>query len=134
MLSGCTGASSPGGSGGSCAAPWLATLPNATFTHPRPGDTRRDPITVSPGQTLPIYGHWCQTCQDNNGAPPTRPFTRLTVFVTQGHSRQAVASVSARNPNGKFAVTIQVPSRLQRGPAIVETSQPVEGPLFLQVR
>jgi hypothetical protein len=133
-LCGCTGVSGTSGSGGSCAAPWLSTLPNATFSHPGPGLTERDALAVSPGQELRVYGHWYQTCQDTNNQPISKPFMRIKVIITQGHSRQALAIVSAHMPNGRFVITVHLPHHLRHGPATVETSQPVEGPLFLEVR
>lgn len=114
-------------------APWLTTVPNARAGRPGPGLTPRDAITVSRGQQLQVYGYGYQTVRCTNHHPPARPFTDLTVFVTQGHRRQALTTVSAGHPGGTFTVTIRLPSDLGTGPATVETSQPVERSLHLHV-
>jgi hypothetical protein len=119
-------------SGASVVAPWLTTVPNARAGRPGPGLTPRDAITVSPGQQLRIYGYGYQTARCTNHDPPARPFTDLTVFVTQGHRQQALATVSA-TPGGTFVVTVRLPAGLGAGPATVETSQPVESSLHLHV-
>lgn len=126
---GCTGTATTISSA-SCGAPWLTTVPNANVRHPGPGMTQRDAIAVSPGQTLRIYGYWYETCHE----PPASPFTDLTVHVTQGHSRQVLAEVSAHQPGGTFTIAVRLPSDLWPGPASVGTSQPVESPLYIQVR
>ena len=118
----------------SVAAPWLTTVPNAHAGRPGPGLTRRDAIAVSPGQQLRIYGYGYRTARCTNHDPPARPFTDLKVFVTQGHRQQALATVSASQPGGTFAVTVGLPADLEAGPATVETSQPVESSLHIHVR
>ena len=130
---GCTGTTTTISSA-SCAAPWLTTVPNATVGHPGPGMTQRDAIAISPGQTLRIYGYGYETCYGPNHEPPDSPFTDLTVHVTQGHSRQVLAEVSAHHPVGTFTIAVRLPSDLRPGPATVGTSQPVESPLYIQVR
>ena len=122
-LCSCTSVTQPG-SAASCAAPWLSTIPNSTVAHHGPGVSEREAINASPGQTLRIYGYGYQTCHDTNHEPLSRPLTQLTVFVVQGHIRQAVATVSASHPYGDFAATIHLPPDLRPGPATIETSLP----------
>jgi hypothetical protein len=117
----------------SCAAPWLTTVPGAHAGRPGPGLTRLDAVAVSPGQELRIYGYGYRTARCTNLQPPGRPFTGLTVFVTQGDREQALATVSAREPGGIFDVTVRLPANLRAGPATVKTSQPVERSLHIQV-
>lgn len=127
---GCTGTTTTISSA-SCTAPRLTTVPNATAS---PGMAQRDAIAVSPGQQLRIYGYGYQTCHDTNHEPPASPFTDLTVYVTQGHSRQVLAEVSAHHPVGIFTIAVRLPSDLRPGPATVDTSQPVESPLYIEIR
>lgn len=95
--------------------------------------TRRNAIRVSPGQTLRVYGYGYQTCHDTNHQPTASPFAGLTVFVTQGHNQQPLATVSARE-HGDFSTAVHLPANLRPGPATVDTSFGGDVPVHLQVR
>lgn len=133
-ISGCGGARITTGSSASCTAPWLTTVRHAPTGRPAPGMTRRNAIHVSPGQMLRVYGHGYQSCHDTNHQPPASPFSNLEVFITQGHNRQTLATVSAHHPHGDFSTAIHLPANLRTGPATVDTSYAGDVPLYLEVR
>jgi hypothetical protein len=91
-------------------------------------------VSVAPGGNLWIYGYWYQTCHDTNHQPVSRPFRHLTIFIIQGHSREPVATVDARQPGGTFDVVARLPASLHPGTATVRTSLMNEAPLLLRVR
>ena len=131
-LSGCAyGAGNAGtvGEAASCAGPVLTTAARA-----QSGAAQARAVSVTPGEKLRIYGYWYQTCHDTNHQPPSRPFRHLTIFIIQGHSREPVATVDARQPGGTFDVVARLPASLHPGTATVRTSLMNEVPLRLRVK
>jgi hypothetical protein len=118
------------GEAASCAGAVLTTVP-----HAQPDTALPKVVAVSPGQKLRIYGYWYQTCHDTNHQPPSRAVRHLTIFIVQDHSREALASATARQPGGTFNVIVHLPASLHPGRATVRTSlHMIETALRLQVR
>ena len=111
-----TGGSIETGSGlaASCVGPYLNDQP--------PSGVFRGPLlTVSPGDTVTIFGHWyTSTCNDTGGHDPLVPLAPVHLTLTL--PGWAVKPLGMFTPGGEdmgFSTTVQVPADATPGIAYV---------------
>lgn len=101
-------------SAASCVGPHLNDQPpNGAFRGPTP--------TVSPGQSLTIFGHWyTSTCNDTGGHAPLEPLPPVHLSVTLPGG--AVEPLGTFTPTGQdlgFSTAVVVPTGTPTGTATV---------------
>lgn len=102
-------------SAASCTGPYLNDqLPSGAFRGPA--------RTVSPGDTLTIYGHWyTSTCNDTGGHDPLQPLrpVHLTLHLPDG-SIEPLGRFTPSGPDMGFATTVHIPAGSSPGTATVD--------------
>jgi hypothetical protein len=105
-------------SSASCVGPYLNDQP--------PSGVFRGPVqTVSPGDSITLYGHWyTSTCNDTGGHDPLEPLppVHLTLTLPGG----AVEDLGESTPKGQdmgFSTAVQVPTGTSAGTATVRDDQ-----------
>jgi hypothetical protein len=107
-----------GTSNASCVGPYLNDQPpSGPFRGPTP--------TVSPGDTIVIYGHWyTSTCNDSGGHDPLEPLPQVHLTVTlPGGAVEKLGEFKARGRDMGFSAALDVPAGTPAGTATVRDDQ-----------
>lgn len=126
LLCSACGASPPGSgttrqvgtSSASCVAPYLNDLPpDGPFHGPMP--------TVSPGNTIVVYGHWyTSTCNDTGGHDPLQPLPPVHLTVTlPGGAAEDLGEFQPAGADMGFSTEVRVPAGTHVGTAMVRDDQ-----------
>jgi hypothetical protein len=107
----------------SCVGPYLDDQPpGARFGTAAP--------TVSPGETLVVYGHWFTSiCNDTGGNDPVLPLAPVRLSLTlPGGQIVPLGQFTARGPDMGFHVEVDVPAGARAGTATIRSDHNVAPP------
>lgn len=123
LCAGCSSLTEGGTTEASCVGPYLDDQP------PGGGYGAAAP-TVSPGETITIYGHWYSaTCNDAGQDRPIEalPPARLSLTLPSETAGKVGQQLGEFTPSGRdmgFAVDVQVPTGTPAGTATVRDASP----------
>jgi hypothetical protein len=117
------------GQSASCVAPYLDDQPPG-------GPPATAAPTVSPGESLVIYGHWfASTCNDTGGNDPVEPLApvRLTLKLPDGRAIP-LGEHTPSGPDMGFSADVGIPSSASDGSATILSDQSVAQTYRFEIR
>lgn len=114
----------------SCVSPYLDDQPPTGDILPAPART------ISPGDTLTVYGHWyTSTCNDSGEEDPLMPLQPVHLVLEL--PRGSVKPLGTFTPNGEdmgFSTTVHVPAGTPPGTARVTDDRDIPATYEFDVR